>query len=100
MNIKKHIIRQKISTRGGGIEISLRYAGYSGEKMTAYQNYLGGGILGKICNDCTIRNWQTDPKLVKIAEELKEYFHEQTNPESEWESMTFEQNQNLPISAY
>ena len=35
-----NIIREKLSSRGGGIEITLDNFGYEGEKMTAYQNYL------------------------------------------------------------
>lgn len=102
-NFEKITLRQQISSRGGGMEIDLSHFGkkYSGEKMTAYQNYLGGGMLGRVCNDCTIRDWQNDEKLVEIAEKLAEYFHSLTNPdEDEWESVTFEQNQNLPLSAY
>ena len=33
------ILREKYTSRGGGIEISLDEYGYEGEKMTAYQNY-------------------------------------------------------------
>jgi hypothetical protein len=93
-------LRQALSHRGGGIEISLDTLGYEGEKMTAYQNYLGGGMLGRICNDCTIRNWREDEKLVAIADQLKRYMHDLTNHEDdEWENQSFEQNQNMPVSA-
>jgi hypothetical protein len=51
-------IRSRISTRGGGIEIDLTTLGYPGERMTAYQNYLGGGMLGRVCSDCTIHHLQ------------------------------------------
>jgi len=40
MKNKFKILRESISTRGGGVEISLDNFGYSKEKMTAYQNYL------------------------------------------------------------
>ena len=36
------ILREKYSSRGGGVEIDLSNLGYHDEKMTAYQNYLGG----------------------------------------------------------
>ena len=50
---------------------------------------------------CNIENWQENDELVEIAYELRQYFHGLTNPDdSEWESQSFEQNQNLPISAY
>ena len=69
--------------------------------MTAYQNYLGGGMLGRVANDCNIENWKENDELVEIAHELRQYFHSLTNPDdSDWESVSFEQNQNLPISAY
>lgn len=93
-------IRQKVTSRGGGIEISLDKLGYKNERMTTYQNYLGGGLLGRIESDCTIKDWRSDEKLLSISEQLKEYFHNLTNPESEWESMSYKQNQNIPISSY
>jgi|TARA_B100001939_G_scaffold293173_1_gene265655 hypothetical protein len=68
------ILREQYTTRGGGVEISLDSYGYAGEKMTAYQNYLGGGMLGSVQNDCTIRDWQGNMELVDIAMELKILF--------------------------
>lgn len=52
-NIEENTTRLKTSRRGGGIEISLDALGakYEGHKMSAYQNYLGGGMLGSIQND-------------------------------------------------
>jgi hypothetical protein len=94
------ILREQATSRGGGVEIALDDFGYEDQKMTAYQNYLGGGLLGAVKNDCTIREWKQDPELVKIAEALARYFHGLTNPDSEWESTSFEQNQNMPTSAY
>jgi hypothetical protein len=99
-------LRQQISTRGGGIEIDLTRFGFKGEKMSAYQNYLGGGMLGKICENNTIQAYNKPctekqrAKLNKIAERLKKHFHSLTNPETEWEGQTYEQNQNQPIAAY
>lgn len=100
------ILRERITSRGGGIEIDLSPFGYPGEKMSAYQNYLGGGILGRIQSDDTIRKsspfveLEVCKELDKIAEVLKKKFHRLTNPDSEWESMSYEQNQKLPKSAY
>jgi hypothetical protein len=101
-NFEEITIRQEISRRGGGIEISLDFLGneYEGKKMTAYQNYLGGGLLGRVESDCNAADWRNDAKLMEVSEELKEYFFNITNPEGEWESQTFEQNQNMPLSAY
>ena len=93
--------RLSVTSRGGGIEISLDKLGYVGGKMTAYQNYLGGGILGRVCSDCNVKNWQDSDKLNEIAEELRQHYHSLTNPdEEEWESMSYGQNQNLQCSAY
>jgi hypothetical protein len=104
-NFEEITLRLKTSSRGGGIEISLSSFAkkYKGHKMTAYQNYLGGGLLGAVGNDCTIPNWRDNKKLQKIALELRQYFFNLTNPDEEeqpWEHQEFEQNQNMPISAY
>lgn len=97
INFEEITLRQEISHRGGGIEISLDTLGYEDEKMTAFQNYLGGGILGKVDNDCTIENWQDNEKLQEIAEQLRKYFFHLTNPPEEcWEHLSYEQNQSLP----
>jgi hypothetical protein len=96
---KDKIIRQRINSRGGGIEIDLQEFGHNG-RMTAYQNYLGGGMLGCICSDCTIKEWESDPKLEAIALELRKYFHSLTNPDTEWEGAEYEQVQLRPKSAY
>ena len=95
------VLRESLSRTGGGMEIDLTPFGYEDEKMTAYQNYLGGGMLGRIANDCTVSNWESDERLTDIAGELRQYFHQLTNPdEDEWESLSYEQNQSLPVSAY
>lgn len=98
--MKFNIIRQEISHRGGGIEVALDNFGYFGEKMTAYQNYLGGGMLGRIDGDCTIENWRESDELKDIATNLQKYFHSLTVHDDEWEWETFEQNQIKPISAF
>lgn len=106
-NFEEITIRKKVTTRGGGIEISLDTFGYEGEKMSAYQNYLGGGMLGKVCSNDTIRanNSFVEESLCKeldeIAEELRKYYFSLTNPEQgRWESLSYEQNQILRESAY
>jgi hypothetical protein len=104
--IKEAVIREELSHRGGGIEIDLGMFtnAWHGEKMSAYQNYLGGGMLGAIQNDCTIDNWEFTQtikfKLSDVAEELKRYMHDLTNHDDEWESESYEVNQNKAISAY
>jgi hypothetical protein len=106
INFEEVTLRLEVSDRGGGIEIDLTRFGFKGEKMSAYQNYLGGGMLGRICANDTIRAYnkpcteKQTAKLDKIAEELKQYFFKLTNPDTEWESQSFEQNQKMSVSAY
>ena len=94
------VLRQQVSTRGGGVEIDLTPFGYKYMKMTAYQNYLGGGILGSIANDCTLKDLEYDPKLIDIAKHLSMYFHGLTNPDDKYDGMSFENRQSLPTSAF
>lgn len=104
--IEEAILRLEVSHRGGGIEIDLKPFGFKeGSKMSAYQNYLGGGMLGAIqSNHNLFRTSFTSEetnKLEKISLALKKFFHDQTNhAEDEWESATFEENQRRPVSAY
>jgi hypothetical protein len=106
INFEEITLRQEITSRGGGIEISLDTFGYEGEKMTAYQNYLGGGMLGKVCSNDTIRakhkfvELSLATELDEIAEQLKQYYFNLTNPEEGFESQSYEQNQRMPVSAY
>lgn len=99
-------LRLETSSRGGGIEIDLTRKGFPGQKMSAYQNYLGGGMLGRVCVNDTITSFNrpcTDKqraKLEKIGEELKRYYHNLTNPDTEWEGQTYELNQNMAVSGY
>lgn len=75
MNISEYVIREQISYRGGGVEIDLTEFGYEDELMSAYQNYLGGGMLGSVSNSCTLPNWQSDKGLLEVARQLREYFY-------------------------
>ena len=76
MNIAENITREDFSTRGGGVELDLTAFGYEDEFLSAYQNYLGGGVLGSIVNSSTVEDWQMDEKLVRLAEKLSEYYLE------------------------
>lgn len=105
--IEANTLRIQASHRGGGVEISLDAFGFPGEKMSAYQNYLGGGMLGAIQTNDTIRRQsfatdeETARKLDEIAEALARYFHNITNHEDdEWESATFEENQRRAKSGF
>ena len=76
MNIAENITREDFSTRGGGVELDLTASGYEDEFLSAYQNYLGGGMLGRVGNSCTVEDWKMDEKLVRLAERLSEYYQE------------------------
>ena len=105
-DIKVNTLRLETSRRGGGIEIILDRLGqkYKGHKMTAYQNYLGGGMLGSIQNDCTFLGWSLDPTLQDMAEKLSRYFHALTNADvedyDEWAAGDYEAVQRRSASAY
>ena len=104
--IENNTIRCETSYRGGGIEINLEpITKIEGARMASYQNYLGGGILGAICNNCSFELEELSDSKRKQVEELGEalnrYFHALTNHEGdEWEEATYEQNQARPVSAY
>jgi len=88
MNFEDKVTRMENGIRGGGIEIDLTEFGYpDGEKMSAYQNYLGGGMLGSIQNSCTISNWMNDNKLLKIASELSKYYYSLTGQQTDYDSL-------------
>lgn len=100
--IETSITRQQISHRGGGIEIDLAKFGFrQGTRMSAYQNYLGGGMLGRIeTNHNIFRTSFTTTeakKLEALALQLAKYLHELTNQD---ECEVFEEIQSRPVSAY
>lgn len=105
--IEANTLRVDASYRGGGIEIdcSELLPNLDEPKMASYQNYLGGGMLGAICNNC---NFDTESLsqakqaiIFKLADALNRYFHNLTNHEGdEWEEASFEQNQLRPTSGY
>ena len=101
-HIEAVTIRSKVTSRGGGVEIDVSALGFHipDVKMTAYQNYLGGGMLGKVSGDCNLKNWKRFSELIELQNKLRSYYHRLTNPDSEWESSTFDQNQSRPVSAY
>jgi len=84
INFQTITLRLQVSSRGGGIEIDLTTLGFKGEKMAAYQNYLGGGLLGRVCVNDTITSFDkpcTDKqraKLERIGEQLKQHYHSLT----------------------
>ena len=65
MSIEEYITREEISHRGGGVELDLTAFGYEDEFLSAYQNYLGGGMLGSVGNSCTVEDWRMDELMLK-----------------------------------
>jgi len=103
--IEDNIIRIDASRRGGGIEIDASELFGEGCKMSAYQNYLGGGLLGAIQSDINFMpSEKQKADVLKLSEELKRYFHDITNEEAseydEWSGMSYEKNQSMPSSGY
>jgi|SRR3990167_5844359 len=106
--IEKNTIRCEAGYRGGGIEIGLSdlFPTIDDPRITAYQNYLGGDLLGRICNSASFEPSNLSKKNQKIfsrvCEELKKYFHNLTNHEGdEWEEESYQENQlRKPVSAY
>lgn len=104
-NIEENIIRLDASRRGGGIEIDVSELFGENCKMSAYQNYLGGGLLGSVQSDINfIPSEEQKADVLELAEMLKRYFHEITNEYAyscdEWNGMSYEKNQSMPTSAY
>ena len=105
IELSEVVLREQISSRGGGVEIDLTRFGFKGQKMSAYQNYLGGGMLGKIAANDTIRSQsfyeltdKQEAKLDKIALRLKKYFF--TLQYEEFDQEQFDSNQKRAVSAY
>ncbi|MGI9028178.1 MAG: hypothetical protein ACR2FM_05070 [Candidatus Saccharimonadales bacterium] len=81
--IEANTLRLEASHRGGGIEIDASgYLKLPGAKMTAYQNYLGGGMTGSVQSS---RNFTVAASAKKhaqaegLAEALKQYYYNITN---------------------
>lgn len=109
--IENNTIRLEASHRGGGIEIDA--TGYLGERyplhMTAYQNYLGGGMTGAVLGSIEgrLRDYPktVQAKALKLNEALKRYYYNITNEiVEEWDewavSPDFEAQQRRSGSAY
>jgi len=102
--IKDNTLRIDASPRGGGIEIDAsKYLRIPNARITAYQNYLGGGLLGAVCAS---RNFETKDrtkikKTVRLEVALKKYFFNITNEgQDEWSEQSYEQNQRMPQSGF
>jgi hypothetical protein len=104
IKLSELVLREQVSSRGGGVEIDLARFGFEGHKMSVYQNYLGGGMLGKIAANNTIKanglpcTEKQQVKLDKIALRLKKHYF--TLQYGEFNQEQFDSNQKLSVSAY
>lgn len=104
--IEENTIRIEATHRGGGIEIDCsEILDTPNARMTAYQNYLGGGMLGSIQSDTNFYESaipEAKRALIKpLTRALQSYFHNLTNDEQdEWSSAEFDSIQLREASAY
>lgn len=110
--IKTHTLRLEATHRGGGIEIDASaYLNANSKwplKMTAYQNYLGGGMLGSVQSSIEgrLRDYpkSVQTRALKLADALKRYYHDITNEAAgeydDYAGSDYDANQNRPGSAY
>jgi hypothetical protein len=92
---KKATLRLERSSRGGGIEIDLGILGHKQGKMTAYQNHLGGGMLGSIGSSWNGKGDMDEELLKNIEQQLKKYYHSLTDSQ-----VSFQDIQRRSLSAY
>lgn len=101
--INDNIIRLEVSHRGGGVEIDCSELFGEGAKMTAYQNYLGGGMLGSINNDYNFNTSALSDedavKLEKLSSELRRFYYGQVYGDFD-DDEEFQSIQSRPASAY
>jgi len=107
--IEANTLRLEASHRGGGIEIDAsEYLFLPGAKLTAYQNYLGGGMTGAVQSDRNFSitsNKRREARTAKLQEALKRYYYNVTNEivedYDEWAaSASFEAQQSRPVAGY
>ncbi|MCA6368218.1 MAG: hypothetical protein IM631_12395 [Cytophagales bacterium] len=90
---------QSFSRRGSGVAVSLSFLGkkYEGQKLSAYHNYLGGDMVGCIGSDCTIPEWRSNNRVVKIAERLKKHLYDLIRYDV---GVSYHELQSRPFRAY
>lgn len=105
--IENHIIDIDCSHRGGTLKVDCsELFPYIEEPIIgAYQNYLGGGMLGAVVGASQFYPEDLYKKDLKryeaIKEECKRFLHEQTNHVGDkWEESTYFQNQLRPVNGY
>ncbi len=105
--IEDHTIDVDASGRGGGIKVDVSelFPYIENAVVGAWQNYLGGGLLGAVVGGAQFKPEDLHKRDLKkfytLKEEIKKYFHGLTNHEGdEWEETTYIEDQRRPVSAY
>lgn len=106
--IESNIVDIDCGYRGGKLSINASelFDYIDNPIIGAYQNYLGGGMLGAVVGGASFEpselKTKKDRKVFdKMLDACKRYLHNQTNHvDDEWENASFEANQNRAISAY
>ena len=103
-SVEGNITRENITSRGGGIEINCAPMGWDGVKVSAYVNYLGGELFGKIANSCNNPTlFRESEGLQDIAREARYILHEKIfggGSDAGAPYNTYKQMQKRNISAY
>jgi hypothetical protein len=105
--IENHTVKNDVSSRGGTLKVdtSELFPYIDDCFVCAYQNYLGGGMLGAVVGVSTFLPSRLNKKDLQVYEDIKdtckEYVFNCSNHEGdEWEEQSYIQNQNMPVSAY
>lgn len=109
--IRENIIDVDYSRRGGTIKVNVEglFPYVSSPVMGAYQNYLGGGMLGAVVGASKFDPIELKTKdrkiFFKVKEEIKKLFWELVNEEAmDWDeygaTKSYEENQVRLESAY
>jgi len=111
--IDEHIITCDASYRGGiiKIDVSSLFPNIPAEDaiMGANQNYLGGGLRGCINGGAMFEPSELSAKerqmFDALLDQIKRYFHAITSDEEEgmndeWNTFSYEKQQQMPVSAY
>lgn len=109
-DIEAHVIDCDISYRGGTLKIDVSSLFDTGDEdaiMGAYQNYLGGGMAGRIIGasmfDKELLNKKDRATFDALNERIKQYFYSLNAGGDDYmvENVnSYERNQNTPVSAY
>jgi hypothetical protein len=112
--IDEHVISCDASYRGGviKIDVSSLFPSIPAEDaiMGANQGYLGGGLRGSINGGAMFdpAELETDAEretFTILLDQIKRFFHAITSDEEigmndEWNTFSYEKQQNMPSSAY